>query len=150
MNARHARDLFVLVGLRLAQTLHARLALDEVLRVRADVVRDRPQRDIGDARDDGVEEEAVVRDEDHRVRIGDEILLEPVARVEIEMVRRLVEQQQRRAPEQQLRERDPHLPAAGERLGRLREVVALEAEAVEDLRHAQIDLVAFFAGGSTR
>ena len=93
MNA-STRDLFVLLALGLAEPLEPRVALLEVLRVVAVVVGDRPQREIGDARDDRVEEVAVVRDEDDRVRIGDEVFLEPVARVEVEMVGRLVEQQQ--------------------------------------------------------
>ena len=63
-----------------------------------------------------------MRDEDDGVRIGVQVLLEPVARLEIEMVGRLVEQQQVRLAEQQLGQRDPHLPAAGERLGRPLEV----------------------------
>ncbi len=70
------------------------VALLEVLRVVGVVLGDLAQRQVGDVRDDGVEEVAIVRDEDHRVRIGDEVFLEPVARVEIEMVGRLVEQQQ--------------------------------------------------------
>ena len=86
------------------------------------VVGERAQRQIGDARDDRVEEEAIVRDEDDGVRVGVQVLLEPVARLEIEVVRRLVEQQQVRLAEQQLGERDAHLPAAGERLGRPLEV----------------------------
>ena len=89
-----ARDLFVLLALGLAQRLDALVVLDEVAAVVAVVVGQRAQRQIGDARDDGVEEEAIVRDEDHRVRVGVQILLEPVARLEIEMVGRLVEQQQ--------------------------------------------------------
>ena len=98
------------------------MVLDEVVAVVADVVGQRAQRQVGDARDDRVEEEAIVRDEDDRVRIGVQVLLEPVARFEIEMVGRLVEQQQVRLAEQQLGERDAHLPAAGERLGRPLEV----------------------------
>ena len=117
-----ARDLLVLLALGLAQRLDARVVLDQVVAVVADVVGERAQRQVGDARDDRVEEEAVVRDEDHRVRIGVQVLLEPVARFEIEMVGRLVEQQQIRLAEQQLRERDAHLPAAGKRLGRPLEV----------------------------
>ena len=117
-----ARDFFVLLALGLAQRLDARVVLDEVVAVVAEVVGQRAQRQVGDARDDGVEEEAIVRDEDHRVRIGVEVLLEPVARFEIEVVGRLVEQQQVRLAEQQLGQRDAHLPAAGERLGRPLEV----------------------------
>jgi len=52
--------------------------------------------------------------EDDGERVGVQVFLEPVARFEIEMVRRLVEQQQVRLAEQQLGERDAHLPAAGE------------------------------------
>ena len=65
-----ARDFFVLLALGLAQLLDARLVRDEVVAVVADVVGQRPQRQIGDARDDGVEEEAVVRDEDDGVRVA--------------------------------------------------------------------------------
>ena len=141
----HARDFFVLFLLGLPEPFEPRVALDEVLRVRAGVVRDRPERDLGNARDDRVEEKPVVRDEDHGVRIGREVPLEPVPRVEVEMVGRLVEKQQRRAAEQQLGERDAHLPAARKRLGRFREVRLAESEAVEHLRHAQVDAVAFLA-----
>ena len=116
--------------------------LDEVVAVVADVVGERAQRQIGDARDDGVEEEAVVRHEDDRVRVGVEVFLEPVARFEIEVVRRLVEQQQVRLAEQQLGERDAHLPAAGKRLGRPGEVGGPEAEALEHRRRLQLDRVA--------
>ena len=66
-------------------------------------------------RDDGhVEEKAVVRNQHEGVRIGFQIRFQPVARFEIEVVGRLVEQQQIGLFEQQLGERDAHLPAAGE------------------------------------
>ena len=73
---------------------------------------ERPAADLGDSGDDSVEEEAVVRDEDDGVRILREILLEPVARFQVEVVGRFVEQQQAGTSEQQLRQRNPHLPAA--------------------------------------
>ena len=92
----------------------------EVRGVVADVVGERAQADLGDAGDDGVEEEAIVRDEDDCVRVVREVLLEPVARLEIEMVGRLVEQEQPRTAEQQLGERDAHLPAARKRLAGFR------------------------------
>jgi hypothetical protein len=47
-----------------------------------------------------------VRDEDDGVRVVGEVLLEPVARLEVEMVGRLVEQQQVGPSEQQLRQRE--------------------------------------------
>ena len=138
----HPRDLVVLLLLRLAQPFHLGFALDEVPRVGADVVGDRAQREVRDARDDRVEKEPVVRDENHGVGIRNQERFEPVARVEVEVVRRLVEQQERRPAEQQLGQRDAHLPAAGERFDRLVEVGARESKAFEHLRHAQIDAVA--------
>ena len=114
----HARDFFVLLAFGLPQAFEHGVALLDVLAVVADVVGQSSQVNVGDARDDGIEEVAVVRDEDHGVRIGTEILLEPVACLEIEVVGRLVEQQQVRTSEQQLGERDAHLPAAGERFAR--------------------------------
>ena len=60
------------------------------------------------------------------------------------MVRRFVEQQQRWPAEEQLGERDAHLPAAGERLGRLVEVVTREAEPHQHLRDLEVDRVAVF------
>ena len=101
-----------------------------------------PQPDLGDPGDDRVEEEAIVRDEDHGVRIAREVLLEPVARVEVEVVRRFVEQQQAGASEQQLGERDAHLPAARERLARLVHVRRGESQAAQHGRDLQLDAVA--------
>ena len=97
-----ARDLLVLLALRLAHRLDALVVLGEVAAVVGVVVGQRPQRQVGDPRHHRVEEEAIVRHEDDRVRIRVQILLEPVARLEIEMVGRLVEQQQVRLAEQQL------------------------------------------------
>ena len=87
------------------------------------IVGQRAQADVGDARHDRVEEEAIVGDEDDGVRVVGEVLLEPVPRLEVEMVRRLVEQEQAGPAEQELGERDAHLPAAREGLGRLLHVV---------------------------
>ena len=58
------------------------------------------------------------------------------------MVGRLVEQQQVGLAEQQLGQRDAHLPAAGEGFGRPFEVRRLEAEAAEHRRRLQLDAVA--------
>ena len=135
-------DFLVLLLLGLAHPLQPRLALLEVVAVVAGVVGQLPEVHLGDPRDDRVEEVAVVRDEDDGVRVVVEVLLEPVARLEVEVVGRLVEQQQVGAREQQLGERDAHLPAARERLGRAVEVVRREAEAVEDRRQLQVDAVA--------
>ena len=110
----HARDLFVLPLLRFAQPIQPGIALHDILGVVAVIVGQRAQREIGDARDDRVEEIAIVRHEDHGVRVVGEVALEPVARLEIEVIGRLVEQQQIRLAEEQLRQREAHLPAAGQ------------------------------------
>ncbi len=135
----HARDLVVLIALLLAQPFHAFFALVEVAAVVARIVGQRAQADVGDARHDRVKEEAIVGDEDDRVRIVGEILLEPVARLEVEMVRRLVEQQETGPAEQELGERDAHLPAARECLGRFLHVVSREPEAAQHRVNLQVD-----------
>ncbi len=141
----HPRDFLVLIALGLAQPLEHRVAQLDVLAVVADVVGQRAQVQVGDPGDDRVEEVAIVRDQDDRVRVGRQVFLEPVARVEIEVVGRLVEQQQAGPPEQQLGQRDAHLPAARERLGGLAEVVLAEAEAAQHGRDPQVDAVAVVA-----
>jgi hypothetical protein len=66
------------------------------------IVRQGAQRQVRDARDDGVEEEPVVGDQDDGVWIVVEVGLQPVARLEVEMVGRFVEQQEIWLAEQQL------------------------------------------------
>ena len=68
--------------------------------------------DLDDLVDGDVEEVAVVGDEDVSVGIGAQIVFEPVAGFEVEVVGRFVEQQQAGLLQQQLGERDAHLPAA--------------------------------------
>ena len=51
-----------------------------------------------------------------RVHLGEQVLLEPLDRVAVEVVRRLVEEQQLGLVEDRDRDRHPHLPAAGERV----------------------------------
>ena len=69
--------------------------------------------------------------------IGLEEILEPQRRFEIEMVRRLVEQQQVGLREQQRRERDAHLPAAREAVERPVLRLLVEAEPDQDARGAR-------------
>ena len=76
------------------------------------IVGQRPQCEVRDPCYDRVQEIAVVRDEYHGVRIGSEVCLEPVARVEIEMIGRFVEQQEVWLAKEQLRQCQPHLPAS--------------------------------------
>ena len=61
-----------------------------------------------------VQEIAVVADDQHRMRIGGDEILKPEHAFEIEIVRRLVEEQDIGLCEQPARQRDPHAPSAGE------------------------------------
>jgi hypothetical protein len=118
------------------------VVLGEVPAVVGVVVGQRAQSQIRDAGDHGVEEEAIVRDQYHRVRICVEIFLEPVACFKVEVIGRFVEQQQLWLVEQQFSQRDAHLPSARERLGGTLEVGRPEAESLKDRRRFQLDAVA--------
>jgi len=134
-------DLFLLPPVGLAQPLHGRRVLDDVLRVVAVVVGQRLEPDLGDPLDRGVEEVPIVGDEDHRARIVLEVFLQPVPRGQVEMVGRLVHEEEVRPGQQQLGQRDAHLPAARELLCPARLVGQREAEALEHVGHARVDLV---------
>ena len=71
--------------------------------------------ELEDPAGDVVEEVAVVGDGDHGALVVGEEALEPVDRLGVEVVRRLVEQQQVGRGEQQAAERDAAALAAGER-----------------------------------
>ena len=107
-----ARALRVLRGLRRGELRRAlgALALEAV--IAAGVERDLAALEVEDGVDDVVEQVALVADHDQRAGIALEEVLEPQRRFEVEVVRRLVEQQQVGLGEQQRGERDAHLPAA--------------------------------------
>ena len=137
-----AGDLLVLPLLLLAQHRDPRIPFHEVFRVGPDVRRQGAPVDLDDPGHHPVEEVAVVGHEHEGVRIVGEIVLEPVAGLEVEMVRGLVEQQNVRPLEDQLGEGDAHLPAAGERVGGLLEVGRGETEPVQHPGDLQVDGVA--------
>ena len=136
------RDLPLLldVGCLLQRELARAFALE--LRVVAGVRDELARVDVHDAVDDGVEEVPVVRDEQQRARILAEPVLEPQHRVEVEVVRRLVEEQQVGPAHQRLREVQAHPPAAGEARDRVRVPVRAEAEPREQRRGARPRAVA--------
>ena len=80
--------------------------------VAAGVGDDRLVVDVGDVGADRVEEVAVVRDDDQRALVALEEALEPVDRVEVQVVGRLVEEQRRGRAEERLRQQHAHLLAA--------------------------------------
>ena len=72
-------------------------------------------RQLDDARGDAIEEIAVVRDEEARAGVAREEVLEPLDALGVEMVGRLVEDEEIRPREQRAAERDAPLFAAAER-----------------------------------
>jgi hypothetical protein len=137
-----ALDLLLLVLVRCARELEARLAFLEVAAVVHRVVGDPAVQDLGDAVDRDVEEVAIVRDQDDGTRVRRQELLEPVPRFEVEVVRRLVEQQHVGPAQQELREVDAHLPAAGEIAAVAVHVGVDEAQAVQHRLRLGFDVVA--------
>ena len=110
-----ARDL---LGLRVGVLGRARVAFLALAVVRAVVAAERGQPSIAqlpDPGDRGVEERPVVRRDEQRARPPAKVLLEPLERVEVEVVGRLVEQEQVRVGDDQPGERRPRLLAAGQR-----------------------------------
>ena len=83
-----------------------------------------------------VEELAVVADNQGGMRIFLQTRFEPERALEIEIIGRLVEQQQIGLGEQCRGKRDPHAPAAGELRHRPREIVIGKAEPGQDFRGA--------------
>ena len=83
-----------------------------------------------------------MRDQQQRARVAREPVLEPEHGVEVEVVGRLVEQQQVGAAHQRLREVEPHAPAAGEARDGLAVRAAREAEARQQRRGARARAVA--------
>ncbi len=71
-----------------------------------------PAIELEDPARDVVEEVPVVRDRDDRAGIRSEVMLEPRDRFRIQVVRRLVEEQQVRSAQQQAAERDAPALAA--------------------------------------
>ena len=89
-----------------------------------------------------VQEVAVVRDQQVRARIVRQIRFQPVAGFEIQVVGGLIEQQQARLFEQQLRQRQAHLPAARKFLGAPLPVFLAEPQPVEHRADLRLDRVA--------
>ena len=73
-----------------------------------------PAHHVEDTVGHGIEQGAVVAHHDQRPRVALQVGLQPRGRLEIEVVGRLVQQQQVGLDEERGSERDPHAPAAGE------------------------------------
>jgi len=85
-----------------------------------------------DAPDLPVQELAIVADEEERLRRAAQEGVEPGEGRDVEVVRRLVEEQQVGVLQEEPGQRRPHLPPARERAGGPPQVGGVEAEAAED------------------
>ena len=83
-----------------------------------------------------------MRDQHEGIRIAREVILQPVARFQIEVVGGLVQQQQVGLFEQQFGQRDAHLPAARELFRAPFPIALREAEAGEHCAHLRFHRVA--------
>ncbi len=123
--------LLVFVGrLLLRPTLGPQL---DVFRIGDLVVGHPSQRKLHRARGDVVQKGAVVRNEQHGAVVVLQVLFEPLDRLDVEVVRRLVEQKDRGAPQEELGQLDAHAPAARELARGTAEIAPLEAQAEQRL-----------------
>ena len=98
--------------------------------------------EVGDRRDHPVQEIAVVRDHDHGPVVAGQEVLQPGERGEIQVVGRLVQQQERRRQQEQPRQRRPHAPAAGKLRQRPMQLVGPEAEPAQDAARGRLEPIA--------
>ena len=92
--------------------------------------------------DDAVHELAVVRGHEQRAGQRLQERFEPDDRLDVEVVGRLVHQQDVGLAEQHARHRDAHLPAARQRADVAVDPLVVEAEAVQDLARLRLERVA--------
>ena len=120
-----------LLGVRVGFLRRAFVALRALAVVGGVVAAERSQPPVAqlpDARHRRVEECPVVRGDEERARPPLEVHLEPLERVDVEVVRRLVEQEEVGVGDHETGKRGPRLLAAGHRRWRLRPFAAREAE----------------------
>ena len=104
-----------------------------VVGVVAGKARRLPPFDLDDSLAEPIEQVAIVRDHHRPALVGGEELLQPADRVDVEVVGRLVEQQQRLVFQQQLGECGPAALSAGKNAGGAIVVLLGEAQSAEDL-----------------
>ena len=132
-------DLALAVAIGGLLLLLARHALEEEGVVVAGVAVEPAAAQLEHAVAERVEEGAVVGDDDEPAGVAAEVVLEPEQGLEVEVVRRLVEQEERGLAHEEASDVGAHDPAAGERPGGQVVVALAEAEAGEDLLGAGLE-----------
>ena len=136
------RDVLRVARGLLRRRLQARRLLEPPLVPRAGEVRRAARLELEHGGRRRLEEPAVVRDEDDACVEGRQLVLEPLEARDVEVVRRLVEQQQVRVAAERARERRARQLAAGERVEQAVEIRLAEAEAARDRADALAPVVA--------
>ncbi len=93
--------------------------------------------EMQDGLGDAIDEIAVMRDECQRARIARQPAFEPEDRIEIEVIGRLVEQQQITGCKERARQIQPHPPAAREGVDRRLRALRIEAESSQQRMRAR-------------
>ncbi len=134
----------LLVGVGALLLFEAFFAQFEELRIVDCVVVDVSERNLDGAVGDIVDKSTIVTDKDNGLGFRHQEIFEPLDRLDVEMVRRLVEQKHVGVAQQKLGELDAHSPSAGELRGGAVEVGAQESEAGESALHFGLVVLAFF------
>ena len=137
-----ALHLLDLLGALLLQPLDALGALPQIGSVVPLVKVDLLVVDFRHAIDHVVHERSVVADDDDGARVAAEEAFEPLHAFQVQMVRRLVEQEHLGVSDQQLRKRNAHLPAARKLARHAAHVVFFKAQAEQHAAHLRLDDVA--------
>ncbi len=135
-------DLPLLVFKRRHHLLLPRRLLPQVIIIVSPVAMHLGVRDLQDGVRQRVEEGAVVRDHQNRPRIAPQVVLKPQQRLQIQVVRRLVQQQQVRLLHQQARQVRAHHPAAAQRARAAVEVALAEGQPAQDALRQRLRLPA--------
>ena len=117
----------------------ARVLFQEVVVVISGVAIEGCAAEFEDAVAQRVEKGPIVGNDDQPARVAGQIVLEPEQRFQIEMVRRLVEEEERGLVDQEAGQVGAHHPAAGKRFAGLIEVFFPKSEAGEDFLRPRLE-----------
>ena len=138
----HVGDIALLGSTLGTHLLQVVLALLEVAAVVAGVGGYAAVFEGGDVVDAGVHEGAVVADDEHGAVVVRDKAAQPLDAFEVQVVGGLVQKEQVGMAQEELGQRDAHLPAARELGARALKVGDLKAQAGQDLARVALELVA--------
>ena len=138
----HVGDVALLGGAFGAHLLQVVLALLKVAAVVAGVGGHAAVLERGDVVDAGVHEGAVMADDEDGAVVAGDKAAQPLDALEVQVVGGLVQEEQVGVAQEELRQRNAHLPAAGELGAGALEVGDLKAQAGQDFAGVALEFVA--------